>query len=139
MQGVPPRVADHLEAGEGTHTCPDCSQPSLHIHSSYQRTLADLPWGTTPIQLLLSVRRFFCHTRACGRKTFTERLPNVAPLYARTTTRLADTQAYTGLALGGSAGARQLARQGIPGSRNTVLRRVRQLPQPKYPRHAWSA
>src|SRR5439155_17174695 len=31
----------------------------------------------------------------------------------------------TGLVLGGAAGARQLARQGLPGSRQTVLRRVR--------------
>jgi hypothetical protein len=36
-----------------------------------------------------------------------------------------------GLALGGSAGARHLARQGLPGSRSTLLRRVRALPDPE--------
>jgi transposase len=114
-------------------TCPDCGQPATRIHSGYQRTLADLPWATTAIRLLLYVRRFFCPTPTCERQTFTERLPGVAPLYARTTTRLAAIQASTGLALAGSAGARPLARQGLPGSRNTVLRRVRQLPTPAYP------
>ena len=113
--------------------CPDCHQPSHRIHSGYPRTLADLPWALMPVELLLHVRRFFCDTPVCGRTTFTERLPTVAPLYARTTTRLSHSQAYTGLALGGSAGARQLARQSMPGSRNTVLRRVRSLPAPAYP------
>ena len=113
--------------------CPDCHHLAVRIHSSYPRTLADLPWAVAPIQLRLTVRRFFCATCTCGRQTFTERLPTVAPLYARTTTRLSHTQASTGLALGGAAGARHLARQGMPGSRNTVLRRVRGVPLPASP------
>jgi len=116
-----------------TAVCPDCHQPSQRRHSGYPRTLADLPWALMPVALVLHVRRFFCDTSGCGRLTFTERLPTVAPLYARTTTRLRHSQAYTGLALGGSAGARQLARQSLPGSRNTVLRRVRSLSTPAYP------
>src|SRR5256712_3126559 len=113
--------------------CPDCHQPSQRRHSGYPRTLADLPWALMPVELVLHMRRFFCDTSVCGRLTFTERLPTVAPLYARTTTRLRHSQASTGLALGGAAGARQLARQGMPGSRNTVLRRVRGLSTPAYP------
>ena len=61
--------------------CPDCHQLASRIHSDYPRTLADLPWATMPIQLRLTVRRFFCMTCTCGRQTFTERLPTVAPLY----------------------------------------------------------
>jgi transposase len=113
--------------------CPDCYQPAHRIHSGYPRTLADLPWALMPVELRLHVRRFFCDTPVCERTTFTERLPIVAPRYARTTTRLSHSQASTGLALGGSAGARQLARQSMPGSRSTVLRRVRSLPTPGYP------
>ena len=113
--------------------CPDCHQPSHRIHSDYPRTLADLPWAMMPVEVRLQVRRFFCDTPLCARTTFTERLPTVAPLSARTTTRLRHSQAYAGLALGGAAGARQLARQSMPGSRSTVLRRVRSLPTPAYP------
>jgi transposase len=113
--------------------CPDCHALSHRIHSSYPRTLADLPWSMMPVELVLRVRRFFCDACVCGRATFTERLPTVAPLYARTTTRLGHCQASTGLALGGAAGSRQLARQGMPASRNTVLRRVRSQPPPVYP------
>jgi len=52
-------------------------------------------------------------------------VPTVARPYAHTTTRASQAQCDTGLGLGGAAGARQLARQGLPGSRQTVLRRVR--------------
>src|SRR5256886_7052562 len=103
--------------------CPDCHQPSQRMHSGYPRTLADLPWAMMPVELVLHVRRFFCDTAVCGRLTFAERLPTVAPLYARTTTRLRHSQASTGLALGGAAGARPLARQARPGRRNPGLRR----------------
>jgi transposase len=113
--------------------CPTCTQPSTHIHSDYRRTLADLPWATTPVQLHLRVRRFWCETPHCARRTFTERVPQVAPCSARVTTRLSTMQTSTGLALGGAAGARHLARQGLPGSRNTLLRRVRRLPAPEAP------
>ncbi len=110
--------------------CPTCTQPSTHMHSDYRRTLADLPWATTPVQLHLRVRRFWCET---ARRTFTERVPQVAACSARATTRLTAIQTSTGLALGGAAGARHLARQGMPGSRNTLLRRVRRLPAPEAP------
>jgi transposase len=78
-------------------TCPDCRQPTHRIHGHYRRTLADLPWATAPSELRVIVRRFRCPTCTCRRPTFAERLPSVAPLYARTTTRLAPTQANTGL------------------------------------------
>ena len=108
-----------------TAPCPTCAQSATRMHSDYRRTLADLPWATLPVRLSLQVRRFFCDTPSCPRQTFTERVPTVARPYAHTTTRASQAQCDTGLVLGGAAGARQLARQGLPGSRQTVLRRVR--------------
>jgi hypothetical protein len=63
-----------------------------------------------PVCLSLQVRRFFCDTPACDRRTFTECVPTVARPYAHTTTQC-QAQCDTGLALGGAAGARQLAPQ----------------------------
>jgi transposase len=114
-------------------TCPECRQPTHRIHGHYPRTLADLPWATAPIELRVIVRRFRCCTGTCRRQTFAERLPSVAPRYARTTTRLATTQANTGLVLGGAAGARHLSRHGVSVSRNTLLRRVRSVSLPEGP------
>ena len=122
-----------LSATAPKASCPACLQPACRVHGRYLRTLADLPWATTPVELLLWVRRFCCDTPTCEQQTFTERLPIVAPSYARTTARLSRSQTYTGLALGGAAGARHLAQQGLPGSRSTLLRRVRSLPGPEGP------
>jgi len=108
-----------------TAPCPTCAQSATRMHSDDRRTLADLPWATLPVRLSLQVRRFFCDTSSCPRQTFTERVPTVARPYAHTTTRASQAQCDTGLVLGGAAGARQLARQGLPGSRQTVLRRIR--------------
>jgi len=108
-----------------TAPCPTCAQSATRMHSDDRRTLADLPWATLPVSLSLQMRRFFCDTPSCGRRTFTERVPTVARPYAHTTTRASQAQCDTGLVLGGAAGARQLARQGLPGSRQTVLRRIR--------------
>jgi transposase len=111
--------------------CPDCSSTTSRVHGGYWRTLSDRPWASTPIQLRLLVRRFWCETPSCKRQTFTERLSELAPHYARTTARLRHIQTDIGLALGGAAGARRLKNQGLPGSRNTLLRRVRRYCGPE--------
>jgi hypothetical protein len=95
-------------------------QPSTHIHSDYRRTLADLPWATTPVQLHLRVRRFWCETPHCARQTFTERVPQVAPCSARVTARLSTMQTSTGLALGEGCGG------AVPGPSRATR-------QPQYP------
>ena len=85
------------------------------------------------MELRFIVRRFRCCPCTGRRQTFAQRLPSVAPLYARTTTRLATTQAHTGLGLGGAAGARHWSRHGSPVRRNTLLRRVRRVSLPGGP------
>lgn len=122
-----------LSATAPTAMCPGCVHPACRVHGRDLRTLADLPWATTPVEFLLWGRRCCCATPTCERQTCTERLPLVAPSYARTTARLSTAQASTGLALGGSAGARHRAQQGLPGSRSTLLRRVGALPDPERP------
>jgi len=130
LQVEPRTLEDHgltldVQVTTPTAPCPTCAQSATHMHSDDRRTLADLPWATRPVGLSLQGRRFFCDTPSCPRQTCTERVPTVARPYAHTTTRASQAQCDTGLVLGGAAGARQLARQGLPGSRQTVLRRVR--------------
>ena len=78
--------------------CPDCLQPAFRVHGRYWRTLSDLPWAATPVQFRLHVRRFWCETLSCERKTCTERFSELAPHYARTTARLHHMQTDIGLA-----------------------------------------
>lgn len=121
----------HVTSTQPTPPCPTCGTAGRRLHSGYIRTLADLPWAGHAARIFLQVRRFFCDQAACARRTFTEQLPALAARYARRTARLATEQSAVGLALGGAAGARLTAEQGVPTSRNTLLRLVRALPLPE--------
>jgi transposase len=113
--------------------CPQCCQAATRVHSRYGRTLADLPWADLPMRLQLQVRKFFCATRDCPRRIFTERLPSVVAPWARRTTRLAARQRHTGLAVGGAAGARLNTHLAQPASRNTMLALIRSTPEADHP------
>jgi len=90
----------------------------------------DLPWGTRPVRIQLTVRKFVCRTPTCRRHIFTERLPELVAPYARKTHRLVTALQAIGVALGGQVGARLSARLGFAASRDTLLRLVRRLPLP---------
>ncbi|WP_244422555.1 transposase family protein [Ktedonobacter racemifer] len=40
-------------------SCPVCGQETRRLHSTYMRTLQDLPWGSLRLQLHVQVHRFF--------------------------------------------------------------------------------
>jgi transposase len=119
-----------LRARQRTARCPLCHKRSQRVHSRYERTLADLPWGAYAVMVRLQVRRLFCDAPDCARRIFAERLPGVAVSWARKTTRLAGRLTTVGLALGGAAGARLSKAFGTAVSRNTLLRLVRRAPEP---------
>ena len=123
----------HLTATAPTAPCPGCAVASSAVHSRYQRHLTDLPWGTRAVHLRLTVRKFRCRNRACGRRIFTERLPDLVAAYGRHTHRLATALRAIGLALGGNGGARRAARLRLPSSPSTLLRLVRGAPIPSAP------
>ncbi len=89
--------------------CPDCEEPSQHIHSYSLRSPQDLPISGYHVRLRLRVRRFRCGNEDCHRKTFAERLPEVVPLHGQRTTRLTATLTLFAIALSGEAGERRLA------------------------------
>jgi transposase len=118
------RVTLILAPARVTAACPDCHRRSTRVHSHYERTVADLPWGDRPVCLRLQVRRFRCPNRTCTRRIFVERLPNLAPAYARRTPAQRAALEDFGFAAGGSAGARLANRRGVVGSRATILRLI---------------
>jgi transposase len=113
--------------------CPRGAIPSSTVHSRYQRHLRDLPWGTCPIRIQLTVRKFVCRNASCPRRIFTERVPELVAPYARKTRRLIAALQALGVALGGQPGARLAPRLRLPASRDTLLRLVRRLPLPVIP------
>lgn len=108
--------------------CPECAHLSSHIHSRYQRTLADLPWSGRTVRLVVQVRRFFCQQLTCPRKTFAEAIPAVAERYARRTTRLKEVLEKLALALGGEQASRLTGALRLSCSPDTLLRLLRRLP-----------
>ena len=102
--------------------CPVCGLASARVHGCYLRILRDLPWQGRPVTIRVAARRFRCTNIACARKTFAERLGEVAATSARRTGRLADLQRHLAMALGGEAGARLAARIAISTSADTLLR-----------------
>jgi transposase len=85
------------------------------------------------VRMQLTVRKFRCRTRACGRRIFTERVPDLVVAYGRHTHRLTTVLRAIGVALGGNAGARLAARLRLPTSPSTLLRLVHGAPIPPTP------
>ena len=110
--------------------CPVCRRHSDRTHGSYERRLADLPWQGRSVSLCVRLRRLCCRNPACSRRTFSQRLPDVAVPRARRSRRLQDVQRHLGLALGGAPAARLAHRLALPASPSTFLRMVRAGPAP---------
>ena len=120
MTIAPTYVLLQLTTTAPTACCPRGAAPSASVHRRYQRHLRDLPWGTRPVRLRLTVRTFICRNPRCRRRLFTARLPELVAAYARKTHRLVTALPAMGVALGGQAGARLTSRLGCPDSRDTV-------------------
>jgi transposase len=108
--------------------CPLCQEPSEHLHSHYQRVVADLPCGGRQVRLLVQVPKFRCKTSTCPRKVFAERLAPLIEPWARQTTRLIEALQAIGLATCGEGGTRLAAKLNLPTSPTTLLRRIMALP-----------
>lgn len=89
--------------------------------------MRDAPVSDRPVLLRLAIRRFKCVNPGCRAVTFAEQIPEVAGPFGRYTATLAGWCKRIGLALAGRPGARL----GAPVSRQTLLRRVMALPDPR--------
>lgn len=121
-------VVIEVEASHPTSCCPLCAQPSDSLKSHYRRVLRDAPCAGRQVQLVLTVRKFYCRNPCCPRKVFTERLPTFVKPWARMTIRCCQQITSIGLATCGKGGTRLAARLGIPTTRPTILRRIMDLP-----------
>src|SRR5258707_12005017 len=107
---------------------PLCSEPSSSIKSHYRRTLHDVPCGGRRVLLSLTVRKFYCRNAYCPRKVFAERFPAFVDPWARMTIRHGEQITSIGLATCGKGGTRLATRLGMQTTRQTILRRIMDLP-----------
>jgi hypothetical protein len=61
--------------------CPDCGLGFARVHSRSSRALADVAVGARPALIRLLVRRLFCDTTSCGRRTFAEQVEGLTVRY----------------------------------------------------------
>jgi hypothetical protein len=115
----------HATTTGASAACLRCGRHSARVYRHYHRTLADLPWGTWPVQLVPRVRKFFCPNLTCPQRTFAERPPTLTTPYPRHTARRASVLRALMLALGGQPVARLTSRLGMPTSRDSLLRLLR--------------
>ncbi|GHO48505.1 hypothetical protein KSX_66680 [Ktedonospora formicarum] len=78
--------------------------------------------------MVLTVRKFSCRNPLCQRKVFAERIPAFVEPWARATIRYYQHITSIGLATCGKGGARLAARLDMQTTRQTILRRIMDLP-----------
>ncbi|MGW0204792.1 transposase [Streptomyces sp. NPDC003233] len=88
--------------------CPDCGHESARVHSRYGRTLADVAVAGRPVLISLLVRRLFCDSQGCGRRTFAEQVDGLTVPYQRRSPLLQHLVEMAGVLLAGRGGARLL-------------------------------
>ncbi len=111
--------------------CSGCGMSSDRVHSEYERYPRDLPCMGQAVQLCAHVRRFFCDNGSCERLTFAEQFPCLLKPKARRTQRLAAQHTEIAFALGGEAGRRLCAVFGMSISGDTLIRAIRNSPEPQ--------
>ncbi|MFF8431741.1 transposase family protein [Streptomyces sp. NPDC016566] len=115
---------------ELTVACPDCGRGAARVHSRYRRTLADVAVGGRPVLIGLSVRRLFCDSPGCGRRTFAEQVEGLTARYQRRSPLLQHLVEMAGVLLASRGGARLMQILKVPLSRTSVLFHLMRLPLP---------
>ena len=64
--------------------CKYCSKESQSVHSTYTRTIADLPIQNYKVKLIITVKKYFCNNDKCNHRTFAETLEFVEKNAIRT-------------------------------------------------------
>ena len=113
--------------------CPCCRTRSQKQHSVYVRKPQALPCSDTPIQLILSVCRYFCHNPSCPRKTFAERIPDTAQFYARRTIQLEALLRWIAFEMSAETTSRVCQRLQVQVSPDSVLRLIRKTDRSQDP------
>ena len=91
-------VIFHIKSGKRELSCPFCGSKSMHVHSTYQREIQDLPIKDKRVILLVDTREFFCYNPECPHKTCAERHPFAAQK-AKKTDRLTRNIIHTSMQL----------------------------------------
>ena len=101
--------------------CSYCNEISSSVHSRYARTIKDLPIQQYEVNLVITVKKYFCNNEKCEHKTFAEKF-NFVKENAVRTIRLDEYIEKIGMRNSSMDTVRDLKDNFINVSVNTVLR-----------------
>ncbi|MFF3404067.1 ISL3 family transposase [Streptomyces sp. NPDC002659] len=108
-----------------------CGRIAWRVHGRYVRRLRDVAVGGLGVVVESCVCRIRCENPDCAAVTFAEQVAGLTIPHSRYTPLLHGVLTQIGLALAGRAGVRMAAAAGVVVGRDTLLRLVRALPDPK--------
>ncbi|MCF8567983.1 transposase family protein [Alicyclobacillus tolerans] len=78
-------------------SCSDCGQWTERVHSTYYRTVQDIPLCGIKVFLRIRVRKFFCDNPSCERKIIAEQFDDFICPSQRKTNLCLSNEKLTGL------------------------------------------
>ena len=110
--------------------CKYCGQESENVHSTYTRTISDLPIQSYKVKLIINVKKYFCKNAKCQHKTFAEPLEFIEDNAIRTK-RLDNYINGIGLKTSSKDAERQIKSTHVDISNNTILRIIKKKQKSK--------
>lgn len=104
--------------------CKYCGKQSDSVHSTYIRTISDLPIQKYKVKLVIKVKKYFCNNKKCKKTTFAEPLDFVEKNSLRTK-RLDEYINKIGLSTSSIEARKQINATHVDISNNTILRIVK--------------
>lgn len=104
--------------------CKYCGKESDAVHSTYTRTISDLPIQKYKVKLVIKVKKYFCNNEKCEKTTFAEPLDFVDKNALRTK-RLDDYINKIGLSTSSIEARKQIKATHVDISNNTILRIIK--------------
>ena len=104
--------------------CKYCNQESENVHSTYTRTISDLPIQNYKVKLIINVKKYFCNNVNCQHTTFAEPLEFIEDNAIRTK-RLDNYINGIGLKTSSKDAEKQLKSSYVNISNNTILRIIK--------------
>ena len=104
--------------------CKYCEKKSNSVHSTYTRTISDLPIQNYKVKIVIKVKKYFCNNEKCKHRTFAEPL-NFVDKNALRTKRLDEYINRVGLTVSSIEAKKQIKETHVEVSNNTILRVIK--------------
>ena len=122
---TPRQLKIKLKSRTISQICPKCGYESTQYHSTYIRTITDLPIFGKAVVLRVTIYKYDCENKLCEQKVFCEELSGFTGKYRRMTARCEDLVASIALNTSCETASAICKHMGIEVSGDTAIRILR--------------